>query len=419
VFKRLVSRTARAPAVALTAGPDGLRVRLATEEVAVEYLHPGAFDADEVALPLDALASCEGKSRAVVLTQTGDGHVEVTPAGDGGSPPGHFHVRNPEVPQVPAWPDTDAANGPELLVALERAVQIASKENGRLALSRLQLRGRKGDVVASDGRQLLIQGGFSFPWQEDILVASAPVFAAPELGKGGLRVARSAGHVLFRTGPWTVACKVAPGERYPAVDAVVPPRRSATTAWRLGPGERATLVRSLPKLPGGRDAVAPVAVDLGTPVVLRAAGEGPERPVEMPLSGSRVEGRPLRFRTDRHFLRTACRLGFEEVELTGPERPAVCRDARRVYAWMLLGPAAAPHPYPARVPPAGLPARPASQPAGGFAAPGRRVIGLRGRSSPSGRGRPAGWFPRLAQWLAGVRQLAGLIEEQRRRERSA
>ena len=35
-------------------------------------------------------------------------------------------------------------------------------------LGNLQLRGRAGEIIATDGHQLLLQGGFHFPWPEDV-----------------------------------------------------------------------------------------------------------------------------------------------------------------------------------------------------------------------------------------------------------
>jgi hypothetical protein len=411
-------RKGRPPAVGLAAGPDGLRIRLAGEEVAVEYLHPGASETARLVVPLDALAACAGNAGACVLKPALNGHVAVAWAGGSAAPGKLFPAEGLEVPDFPAWPEANAANGPELLAALDRAAQVTSRDSGRLALQRIQLRGRKGDVVATDGRQLLIQGGFTFPWREDLLVAAAPVFGATELAGGAVRVARSAVHVLFRSGPWTVACKVADGDRYPHVDSVLPRPGAPRTAWRLGPGERALLVRTLPALPAGRDDPAPVTVDLGPPVVLRAEDERHHRPVEVPLPGSWVEGPPVRFSTDRRLLRTACRLGFEEVALTGADKPAVCRDGDRVYAWVLLAPPAARR-HPVRVPPGGVAGRQAGSEPSPAAAAFRLGGGRPAGGAPAGGAQPAGWFPRLARWLRGVRRLAGLIADERRRERSA
>ena len=50
-------------------------------------------------------------------------------------------------------------NGPELLTALDAAVQTTARDAARYALTRVQLRSGSGEVLATDGKLLLIQAG--------------------------------------------------------------------------------------------------------------------------------------------------------------------------------------------------------------------------------------------------------------------
>src|SRR5207253_462226 len=93
-----------------------------------------------------------------------------------------------------------------LLAALGHAASTTAREGTRYALHRLQLRGCRGEVVATDSKQLLVQGGFAFPWTDDVLVAVAGVFAAPELPcDAPVAVGRTATHVWVMVGPWSFA----------------------------------------------------------------------------------------------------------------------------------------------------------------------------------------------------------------------
>ena len=56
-------------------------------------------------------------------------------------------------------------------LALDEAMKIPTGSTGRLSPTWIQLRGKQGEFVATDGRQLLIQGGFQFPWKEPVLVS--------------------------------------------------------------------------------------------------------------------------------------------------------------------------------------------------------------------------------------------------------
>src|SRR5438477_1564160 len=116
-----------------------------------------------------------------------------------------------------------AALPPSFLGAFAEAVRTAARDGGRFALTRVQLRGKAGQVVATDGRQLLVQGGFALPWAEDVLVPAVPALGARELaGEGPVTVGRSGGHVLLGVGPWTFALPVDRAGRFPAVEGVTP-----------------------------------------------------------------------------------------------------------------------------------------------------------------------------------------------------
>jgi hypothetical protein len=233
VFQRLLPRgrpRGRPVAVGLHQGPQGLRIRCAAGEAgeaAAEYHHPEPGPEARFAVPLEALADCAGHGGdAATLRPVGDGRVEVSWRQAGAAPTRTYPTAGLGVPDFPDWPDADASNGPELLSALGRAAEVAAREGMRFALHRVQLGGRRGEVASTDGRQLLIDGGFHFPWTQDLLVPRVPLFGSPELAAGGpVSVALSAGHALFRTGGWAVALKVAEGERFPEVHAVVPSPR--------------------------------------------------------------------------------------------------------------------------------------------------------------------------------------------------
>jgi hypothetical protein len=101
------------------------------------------------------------------------------------------------------------------------------------------------------------------------------------------------------------------------------------------------LVATLPKLPGRDDDHAPVTLDLGPPVTVRArSGQGGSA-TEAVLARSTVTGKSLRVVTDRRYLLRAAQLGFAKLQLLRPEVPIACRDGRRTFVWMPLDPNAA------------------------------------------------------------------------------
>src|SRR5260370_26795830 len=74
------------------------------------------------------------------------------------------------LPVIPELPASWSTCSPDLLNALAEAAATACEENTRYALNCVALRGSGGEVVGTDGRQILILGGFRLPWSGEVLV---------------------------------------------------------------------------------------------------------------------------------------------------------------------------------------------------------------------------------------------------------
>src|SRR5690606_2701388 len=146
---------------------SGLAIQAKNDQVAVALHQPGEFPPESVTGPLEALKSCEGTRRdPVTFEQHGD--QVVVQWSDRRIPQvAQFRALEPEG-EFPAMPDALQANPPELLQSLVDAVETTDQESSRYALGCLQLRGARGGIAATDGRQLLLQSGFQFPWEEDL-----------------------------------------------------------------------------------------------------------------------------------------------------------------------------------------------------------------------------------------------------------
>ena len=112
------------------------------------------------------------------------------------------------------------------------------------------MRGKAGEVVATDGRQLLVQSAFRFGWDGDLLIPAAPIFGCKELPQQELpeaaaRLSRTpAYNAQLRT--TCVATMLEGGHAYNAL----PQTASAVVNCRILPGVpveevRQTLVRVL------------------------------------------------------------------------------------------------------------------------------------------------------------------------------
>jgi len=340
VFRRCVRKPygPPPPAVGLLTGPDGLRVRLPRPEFSVEYHQPGSLPMERMILPLEALDNFEGRGPDSVTLDIREGNRVLARWLDGGVPQEvEYHVHDPDKqPEVPDLPQRFAHNPPELLHALDEAAQTAPTEAVRYAVQRLQLRGSKGDIVATDGRQLLVQGGFTFPWEGDVLVPRLLAFSCKELGCPEMvEVGKTEKYVFLRVGCWTFALLIDSEARYPRVDLVIPKPLAGTTRLRIDPEDAAFLTKALPRLPGGEADHSPLTVDLNGQVSLRARAEG-GRTTEVLLARSTFTGKPVRFCVNRKLLGRLLGLGFGEVCITNAEAPLLCQDGKRTFVTVPL-----------------------------------------------------------------------------------
>jgi hypothetical protein len=328
VFRRLPAQRGgdAPPRFGVAAGPGGVRLRFHGAGAAAEFHDPAPRPAADFCLPA---ASLEAAGSPVLLDPSKGGPAD-------------------EVPRFPAWPaGGHADNGPELIAALAEAARTAARQPCRFALSGTLLRGKAGEAVATDGKQLLIQGGFRFGWQEDLLVPAVKVFESKELRGRPAAVARGKDHVFVRTGGWTVALKHQTGARYPDVNAVVPAAADVRTTCRLAPADVEAILEALPRLPGLKEKGSPVILELGGACRL-VAGEA-EDAGEVPLVASSAEGKAVKVLMDRRYLARAIRMGFDTLHVVAADKPILCRDAKRVYLWMPLdagGPASPEPPAP-------------------------------------------------------------------------
>src|SRR5262249_50793002 len=170
------------PPVAGRAGRQGLNLSSQQGDVALRHHTAGSFRSENLALPGSLLPELEGGSGVVTLEQTAPFKGKASWQDRSGPRDLEFETADPAaLPPTPTPPSNAAAMPPEFLTARDAAARSASRDAGRYACNHVLLRGRDSSVIATDGRQLLIQTGFSLPWGEDRLVPALPAFGRCEL----------------------------------------------------------------------------------------------------------------------------------------------------------------------------------------------------------------------------------------------
>jgi hypothetical protein len=343
-MRRAFGTRGRGPAVCFTAAAGTLSAKASVHDIAVEYTEPGANPAETLWVPFQLLDDCEGKKdEPVNVERTGKGRV--TAQWRDGSVPQivRYDADAPaDADNFPPAPETFAENRPGLLEALTAAADTCDPDSARFALGHLQLRGEHGAIVATDGRQLLVQNGFQFPWSGDVLVPGRKVFASVELPHDQpVRVGKSGNWVAVQSGPWTIYLAVNVDGRFPDVLRHIPQTDAVKARCSFSQADADFLAETLRRLPGNDDDNRPVTLDLNGAVAVRAKPSDSTRPTEVVLTNSTFSGEPIRVNTNRDYLARAMRMGLRELCITDDKSAILGLDATRQHVWMPLTPEAA------------------------------------------------------------------------------
>ena len=338
VFRAALGLSAQAQWTPLhvTTGPDGLVISAAMFGLGVRYRLAGSFPEHQFWLPFEFLKVTEGNRNDAVLIDPRPDGVEVQWVVDGVPQTRSFHVEDaPDAIELPVVDFTD--NPPELIVALSEAARTCDQNSARYALSCIQLRGETGEVVATDSHQLLIEGGFEFPWDDNVLIPGSKLFTRREFRPDEtVGIGRADDVVSLRTGPWTAWMSIEQERRFPEVDHVVPNVDAAMATVSIPRDDSDFLARVVKRLPANDEHHSPVTVDLNGSIAVRARTDGAEIPTELVLTRSSRTGDPVRFCTNRKMLARAMQLGFDGLYVFGPDSPVLCAHGKRRFVWMLL-----------------------------------------------------------------------------------
>ena len=329
------------PAVCFLSSPSGLHVRAKSADVAVEYRGEGGGGEDRLWLPLQALADFEGKKDEPVQLEAPDKGRVTAQWSDRGVPQlVLYDAADPvDAAQFPSIPDDFAENPPGLLAALHDAMETTNPDPIRYATNHVQLQGQAGKLVATDGRQLLVQSGYRFPWEGSTLIPRTTVFGCRELPQDApVAIGKAGDWMAVRVGPWTIWLSINKDGRFPEVERHISRVADATSHCQFSAADAEFLIQALPRLPSDDEYNGPVTFDLNGAVVVRAKPIDQSRPTEAVLGSSTCSGEQVRIHTNRRYLARALRLGLRELHLYGSKNPVLCQDDCRQYLWALLDP---------------------------------------------------------------------------------
>jgi hypothetical protein len=333
-----------APAVVFEVKAGILNMWTRTDHAALVYAAPSRCDDEVAVIPMAVLEAIEGGGGDPVELAVGPKLTGEARWSDRGVPKTHsFDAILPgKQHRPPDSPDDCHQAPPDLLCALHECGRTAAKESGRFALSRVQVKGKAGHVIGTDGKTALVWSRLDLPFSDDLLVPALPVFGSRELaGEREVRVGRTTTHLVMAAGPWRVYLPVDKAGRYPDVASVIP--KDAPAVAGIDDADAAALADALPKLPGSGEDCRPVTIDLDGGVVVRARDEAAGKVAQLRLEGSPSAGPPARVAIDRRVLARALALGCVMVRIA-PGKPVVFEGNSKTLIAAALDPSLAVEP---------------------------------------------------------------------------
>lgn len=333
-FRKLGDSNAGRPKLTtFRADVDGLRLQARSVDVGAEYHIAGAFPTGRFAISLESLAASEGRGDDAVtfhLESGGDIRMEWMDAGV------------PQQRQVSAgkedgnWltpPTTLQQTSDGALRTIIDAMQTTLRSPTRFALGRIQLRG-KGEVVGTDGHQLLLVRGLEFPWRDNLLVPRTRVLELPAfVDAERLEIGRTEDDVVVRAGPWTVWLRIDKDGRFPNVDKVIPAAEESVSRIVVAEDDAGFLLQAVPRLPANdEDGVHPVTVHANGHVVVRARSSSSPL-TELVLNRSRTIGDEIMINLNRDLFCRALGLGIREFRFA-KDVPIVGESSDRTFVFL-------------------------------------------------------------------------------------
>lgn len=326
-----------APAVVVEVRAGTLTVWTKTDDAGLVYSAPTESGDEVMVIPMAVLDAVEGSGNDPVELAVGAKIRAEAKFPDHGVPSTHSFdaIRPGKQHRIPDPPDDWHPVPPGFLAAVHECGRTTARESGRFALTRVQIRGKAGQVIGTDSRTALVWSGFPFAFAEEVFVPALPVFGARELAaRETVRLGRTATHLVVAVGSWQVLLPFDTAGRYPDIAAIVP--RNALTTAEINDQDVSGLRDRLPDLPGADAEHRPVTLELDGGVVVRAKDET-GKVEEVRLERSSSVGPRMRVAIDRRVLARALALGCLTLRLT-PDKPVVFEGDNKILLAVALDP---------------------------------------------------------------------------------
>jgi hypothetical protein len=322
-----------APPVLLRQARDALTLSADLGGVALSLRLPNAADTEcDLVVPFGVFDAVEGNDPASASIAPDDsGRIRCRWTDRGQSRESVFETTDPG-PVLPTSRPRLRSVDPSFLAALHECGRTSAREGVRYAFSRLQLNGKEGQVIATDGRQLLVWKGFELPFADRVLVPAIPAFGHRELAASeSVRVGRAGGQILVEAGIWTVGLTIDEGAKFPEVELLLA-RSGSGAALRIAERDAEAVLRRLDLVRSENPQSVTLEIGPSPEVVLGTT--------RIPLAESEATGITTAAVQSPHFQR-ALQLGLHSVRTDRAGATVLFEDERRSYLVTVASPESA------------------------------------------------------------------------------
>lgn len=341
VFERLVSKLMRPSELPQTVPfapcSEGLQFVAFGKDAVLRMTTHSEDTVEPFTLPWSATKQLASRKREPGEVQVEGDSVSVTYSL--GGVPQHVTYPSPGLTEnrLPPKPDNIVAHDISILDALCDAGKCVDSDNSRYSLGAICLRAAKSQIITTDGRQALMQEGYTFPWSDDVLCPVSKIFASKELRElsDAVHVGYENDWLYFEIGNVAIWLKSVEG-KFPQMDQFT--KRIDHFTWLdLDPVDSNFVAQRLENLPGKSERESPIYIELNGHLSVRGHDQSQLSATELLLARSRYEGKPVAMAMNRRFLKNALDFGINRIGFDPDERtPVVGYGNRKTFVIMPL-----------------------------------------------------------------------------------
>lgn len=219
----------------------------------------------------------------------------------------------------------------DFLEAMHEAWKTSAREEGKYAMTCVQLRGKRGEVIATDGKQALIQSGFKLPFKEDLLIPAIPLFGMRDLfQQEEVTLGKDYSYLVVRAGPWTVWLTIDKKARFPPTSDAIP-RGPSPTVLDIPAMDAMRLADALAALPCEDRQSRAILFVLDEQPKMWACSDTVKTPIQLEMNDLKITGPPRRVGANAGNVERALYLRLRQFQFVNEERPWIASDYRRTY----------------------------------------------------------------------------------------